>query len=235
MDIKDIYDYLNELARCEWKCNAIENGIRYNGISIELGTETYQRKLTTLQSKAEQTILTLSSTGQTQVLKAVFAKATDIYEQPYDIISQSAVEALKKDFPTNRTPAIKAEIELGQFVVDMHNIQRFHQAKLLSFLWQLLPDEQRIPQTETNERKTDAQKEKESTDKQIIKGVKGLATYMGIGITKAQEILNSGILQKNGIAYRSGKAWRLNAQKLDKMLSDNPAIFRGIQQKDLDL
>lgn len=43
MDIKYIYDYLNELSKCVWYNNAIENGIRYNNIDISQGTEYYRR------------------------------------------------------------------------------------------------------------------------------------------------------------------------------------------------
>ena len=34
---------------------------------------------------------------------------------------------------------------------------------------------------------------------------------------------------------QSGKGWRINAEKLDKLLSDNPEIFRGVLKKDFDL
>lgn len=40
-------------------------------------------------------------------------------------------------------------------------------------------------------------------------------------------MLNSGLLKPNAAAYRNGKDWRINAEKLDKLLSDNPEIFRG--------
>ena len=36
MDIKYIYDYLSELSKCIWSSNAIDNGIKYNGIDISL-------------------------------------------------------------------------------------------------------------------------------------------------------------------------------------------------------
>ena len=55
---------------------------------------------------------------------------------------------------------------------------------------------------------------------------------MGCGVTKAQEILNSGILQKNGIAYPAGKGWRINREKLDKFLAENPYAFKGKLKKD---
>lgn len=235
MNTTDIYGYLKELERCEWKDNAIVNGIKYNGISIEQGTETYLRILNDLKDKAEQSLLSLSAESQNQILRVIYHKATEIAEGTYDIIDQNTVEALKRDFPTNRTPEIKTEIELGQFVVDMHRLQQYYLSAFISFLENLLPTEQKESMSNVEVAKQPPQSSVLLRDERIIKGVKGLATYMGIGITKAQEILNSGILQEQGIAYRSGKAWRLNAEKLEKLLSDHPAIFRGIQQKGLDL
>ena len=73
----------------------------------------------------------------------------------------------------------------------------------------------------------------QSDDKRIIKGVVGLGEYLGCGTTKAQEILNSGLLKPNAVAYRSGKAWRINAEKLDKLLADNPDVFKGVLTRNL--
>ena len=141
MVIKEIYDYLNELERCEWKNNAIINGIKYNGITIEQGTETYLHILSTMQKKAEQALLSLSSTGHIMELQAIYKRATDLLMEPMDVIDQNAVEALKRDFaPHNRTEAIKMEIDLGQFVVDMHAIQKTYMFKFLSFISGLLPN-----------------------------------------------------------------------------------------------
>lgn len=58
-----------------------------------------------------------------------------------------------------------------------------------------------------------------------IKGVKGLAAYLKIGITKAQGIINSNILQENGIAYRIGISWNFNPQKLNELLSQSPTVL----------
>lgn len=137
--IKEIYDYLNELGRCEWKDNAIVNGIRYNGVTIEQGTETYHYILSTMQTRAEQGLLILSASGHTMEIQAIYKRARDLVEQPMDVIDQIAVEALKRDFaPHNRTEAIKMEIELGQFVVDMHAIQKTYMSKFFSFISGLL-------------------------------------------------------------------------------------------------
>lgn len=236
MEIKAIYKYINELSRCEWMDNAIANGIRYNGITIEQGTETYQRILNSLQSEAEEAILSLLTSGQDKAIRAIYRKAKEASEQDYDVITPLAVEALKQDFPIPRAEGIKAEIELGEFVIEMHRLQLYYLGRLLSFLNSLLEDnttvEVEATQPEPEARPTPADKE---TDKRIIKGVKGLSQALGIGITKTQEILNSGILQRKGVAYRNGNAWRINAQKLDDMLSNNPNIFQGKLEKNINL
>lgn len=61
--------------------------------------------------------------------------------------------------------------------------------------------------------------------KDLIKGVKGLAKHLNIGITKAQQIINSKILQENSIAYRAGRTWYFHPQKLEDLLGQNPTIL----------
>ena len=58
-----------------------------------------------------------------------------------------------------------------------------------------------------------------------IKGVKGLAAYLKRSVTKAQDIINSNILQEKGIAYRVGNAWNFNPQKLNELLSQSPTVL----------
>ena len=77
MDIKYIYDYLNELSKCVWYNNAIENGIKYNDIDISQGTEYYRRMLYSMHENVEQMLLELSVSGQHQMLQALYVKVTD--------------------------------------------------------------------------------------------------------------------------------------------------------------
>lgn len=239
MDIKYIYDYLNELSRCVWYNNAIENGIRYNDIDISQGSEYYHKMLSVMHENVEQMLLELSADGQHQMLQALYGKMTDIYEQPYDVLTIDDVETLKRDTAGNRTASVEAEIELGYFVVQMHGIQRYYQHTLLTFLGNLLGVQTQPVTDETDTEVEDIEPTQtpqidephiapQSEDERIIKGVKGLGKYLGCGITKAQEILNSGLLRTNAVAYRSGKGWRINAEKLDKLLADNPDIFKGV-------
>ena len=244
MDIKYIYDYLNELSKCVWYNNAIEYGIKYNDIDISQGTEYYQRMLYAMLENVEQMLLELSVSGQHQMLQALYVKVTDIYEQPYDVLTIEDVEALKRDAIGNTSASVKAEIELGYFVVQMHGIQRYYQQTLLTFLGNLLgiPAE---PVTDNEDIEVEdevptpsvpvrvVENAPQSDNKRIIKGVVGLGEYLGCGTTKAQEILNSGLLKPNAVAYRSGKAWRINAEKLDKLLADNPDVFKGVLTRNL--
>lgn len=138
MNVKYIYDYLNELTRCEWKDNAVENGIKYNDIDITQGTVYYQDVLSVMHTSVEQMLLELSSDGQQQILQALYGRVIEIYEQSYDVITTDAVEALKRDVAGNLSPAVKADIELGYYVVQMHGIQRYFQRTLLVFLGNLL-------------------------------------------------------------------------------------------------
>ena len=60
----------------------------------------------------------------------------------------------------------------------------------------------------------------------LIHGVSGLAKHLGCGKNKAQNILNSNILQEEGIAYRVGNRWIINPNSLDELLAENPEILK---------
>ena len=69
------------------------------------------------------------------------------------------------------------------------------------------------------------QLENDNEPRELIKGITGLADYLGCGTTKAQDIMNSGILQERDIAYRAGKRWRFNKVLLTKLLQEEPEIL----------
>lgn len=64
--------------------------------------------------------------------------------------------------------------------------------------------------------------------RELIKGVSGLAEFLGCGKTKAQNIMNSGVLQEQNIAYRTGNRWRFNKTLLIRLLEQEPEILNGI-------
>ena len=79
-----------------------------------------------------------------------------------------------------------------------------------------------IDEFETEE---SSQLETGNEPRELIKGINGLAEYLGCGTTKAQDIMNSGILQERDIAYRAGKRWRFNKVLLTKLLQEEPEIL----------
>ena len=64
--------------------------------------------------------------------------------------------------------------------------------------------------------------------RELIKGVSGLAKFLVCGSTKAQNIINSGILQKRVIAYRAGNRWRFNKTLLTRLLEEEPGILNRV-------
>lgn len=64
--------------------------------------------------------------------------------------------------------------------------------------------------------------------RELIKGVNGLAEFLGCGNTKAQNIMNSGVLQERDIAYRAGNRWRFNKTLLTKLLEEEPEILNRV-------
>jgi hypothetical protein len=64
--------------------------------------------------------------------------------------------------------------------------------------------------------------------RELIKGINGLAEFLGCGNTKAQNIINSKILQERDIAYRAGNRWRFNKTLLTKLLEEEPEILNKV-------
>ena len=64
--------------------------------------------------------------------------------------------------------------------------------------------------------------------RELIKGINGLAEFLGCCSTKAQNIMNSGVLQERDIAYRAGNRWRFNKTLLAELLQEEPEILNKV-------
>ncbi len=82
-----------------------------------------------------------------------------------------------------------------------------------------------IEEFETEESK---QSQIKDEPRELIKGINGLADFLGCGTTKAQNIMNSGVLQEREIAYRAGNRWRFNKALLTRLLEEEPEILNGV-------
>lgn len=82
-----------------------------------------------------------------------------------------------------------------------------------------------LEEFETEENK---QTPMEVEPRELIKGINGLADFLGCGSTKAQNIINSGILRERDIAYRAGNRWRFNKTLLTRLLEEEPEVLNRV-------
>lgn len=105
--------------------------------------------------------------------------------------------------------------------------------KLLTSMYESICLQKEMLELLLDEQETDTAKQAPMDDepRELIKGVKRLGKFLGCGSTKAQNIINSGILQERDIAYRAGNRWRFNKTLLTRLLEEEPEILNGVCSK----
>ena len=78
------------------------------------------------------------------------------------------------------------------------------------------------------EKEKSSQVQVKDEPRERIKGINGLAEFLGCCSTKAQNIMNSGVLQERDIAYRAGNRWRFNKTRLTRLLDEEPEILNKV-------
>lgn len=226
--MEKLIKYLNELFRCEWNPD-LSSGITYNGISNIQGCDFYNKLLSEMNSESE---IFLCSLPQNQLI-AIHTKIVEICEWQYDVITSESVQSLKLDSKPNENTA---DIELGEHVVAMFGVQDYYRHKLRRFIEDLLgfnnntiEGKEEVTITENNDFQEDTNTK--LPNRKVIKGVAGLAEYLGFGKTMAQAIINSELLMSNGSQYRAGKSWLFNREKIDDLLKENPNLFENVHIK----
>ena len=68
----------------------------------------------------------------------------------------------------------------------------------------------------------------DKNEKEIITGIRGLAKVLGVGVNKANAIVQSGILEKEHIQWNEGY-WKFDKEKLLQFKKDNPNAFAKIK------
>ena len=102
--------------------------------------------------------------------------------------------------------------------------------KLLATMYESVCTQKKLLEMLLEEIEAEESKQTQIKDEplELIKGIGGLAEFLACGTTKAQSIINSGILQEKGIAYRSGNRWRFNKTLLIRLLQEEPEILNGV-------
>lgn len=113
-----------------------------------------------------------------------------------------------------------------KIVIDKNELMK----KLLSSMYESVCAQKKMLEllleeyeAENNEQEQDIEEPRE-----LIKGIGGLAEFLGCGTTKAQSIMNSGVLQERDIAYRAGNRWRFNKTLLTRLLQQEPEILNTL-------
>lgn len=220
-----ISEFLDEMRRSDWFDNVPFNQRKYNGIGVLESEQSYHDKIAPMYSAAVIALITVP-TEKYKILQSLINEVAEC-QGCFMIPSDDVLDSLMNDYnkSNHKIPSLKEDYDYLCFVRDcmrtqMDFLQNFKKKVLLS-------DNKR----ETNEETTSQQEvssevaTKPNSQSELIKGVKGLAAYLHCAVTTAQGILNNGILQKNGIAYRTGKTWKINRDKLDALLNDNPNIL----------
>ena len=102
--------------------------------------------------------------------------------------------------------------------------------KLLTTMYESACAEKELLEMLLEESEAEESKQSQIKDepRELIKGINGLAEFLGCGTTKAQNIMNSGVLQERDIAYRAGNRWRFNKTLLTRLLDEEPEILNRV-------
>lgn len=194
----------------------------YNGVGIEESEIAYQRVLEKLYNDAVDELLS------TSIDKDLIIKRLDDvqeYQSCFYYPTREEIQDRRDEEKQSKSESLKQETDYLEFMMKCIDLQRYYLDRFGSYYTNAHPKKTDEQETTADNRLNTEKRDTEIEDA-IIKGVEGLAVFLGCGKTKAQEILNSNVLQKAGVAYRMGKGWRFNKGKLSSFMKDNPEIFR---------
>ena len=213
---------LGELRRCEI-LNDYKEMFSYNGITLEESSVAFQKRLHCLYEDALVEIPLLS-----QDAKDGFANIIDKYRESqtyFDVPDESVIESMNREIEAGNTNvSLKQERDFVKMICECVSLQKYYLNEFADA----------IGYTSTGNSTTISVEVKEqvsTTDANLIKGVKGLADFLGCGINTAQNIIKSEILLKRKIQYNTGNGWRFRRDKLTDLLEKEPEIFKKVRKK----
>ena len=211
-----IAELLKELTRND------DNQPYYNGVEVRESEIAYQRVLDKLYNDAIDELLSKS------VDKDLIIKRLDDvqeYQSYFYYPTMEEIQDRRDEEKQSKSESLKQETDYLEFMMKCINLQRYYLDRFGSYFTNAQPQKADEQET-TTDNQQNAETEDAETEDAIIKGVDGLAVALGCGKTKAQEILNSKVLQEAKIAYRMGRGWRFDKEKLSSFVKDNPEVFR---------
>lgn len=213
---------LNELRRCEI-VNDYKTNFSYNDICLDEASISFQKRLHRLYEDALAEIPLLS-----QDTKEGFVKIIDKYAESqrlFDVPDESILESMNREIEAGNTNvSLRTERDFVKMICECVSLQKYYLEEFATAIGY----QAKTTYTESNNVEITTTT---STDDNLIKGVKGLADFLGCGINTAQNIVNSEILLKKKIQYNTGKGWRFRKDKLTELLEKEPEILKKVRKK----
>ena len=213
---------LGELRRCEI-LNDYKEVFSYNGITLEESSVAFQKRLHCLYEDALVEIPLL-----TQDAKDGFANIIDKYAESqrlFDVPDESILESMNREIEAGNTNvSLRTERDFVKMICDCVSLQKYYLNEFADAIGYTSKDNSTTISVEVKEQVS-------TTDANLIKGVKGLADFLGCGINTAQNIIKSEILLKRKIQYNTGNGWRFRRDKLTDLLEKEPEILKKVRKK----
>lgn len=213
---------LNELRRCEI-INDYKVNFSYNDITLEETSMAFQKRLHRLYEDALLEIPFLSTEAKEGFVNIInrYAESQRLFDVPDETILASMNREIEAG---NTNVSLRTERDFVKMICDCVSLQRYYLKEFADA----------IGYTSTGSPTTTSVEVKEqvsTSDANLIKGVKGLAAFLGCGTNTAQNIINDGILLKKKIQYCTGDGWRFRKDKLTELLEKEPEILRKVRKK----
>lgn len=212
-----IIKFVNELRKSEWADMLPFPERMYNGVRVVNSEQSYYNFLTPIYNEAVVELIAIPDNKLT-VLKSLIEEIEEA-QKDFEVPSDELLSSLMRDYESShhQIKSLKEDYDYLIFVKGCMAVQK-------SFLERF--KKKIILQDDSNNVNDEVENSVPTNlDTQVITGVKGLARFLHKGQTTAQNIIKSGILQREGVAYRVRKSWNFNAEKLSDLLAKNPDLL----------
>ena len=212
---------LGELRRCEI-LNDCKEVFSYNGITLEESSVAFQKRLHRLYEDALVEISLLS-----QDTKDGFVNIIDKYRESqtyFDVPDESILESMNREIEAGNTNvSLRTERDFVKMICECVSLQKYYLNEFAAIGY--------TPTGSSTTMSVEVKEEVSTTDTNLIKGVRGLADFLGCGVNTAQNIVSSEILLNRKIQYNAGDGWRFRKDKLTDLLEKEPEILKKVRKK----
>lgn len=214
--------FITEVITCKI-INNFEGNYAYNDINLEETSEAYQRRLHALYESALMDVPFLAEEVKEGLVNIIdkHKESQSLFDVPDESVLESMNRVIEKG---NTNTSLKKERDFVKMVCDCVSLQKYYLNEFADAIGYTSKDNSTTISVEVKEQVS-------TTDANLIKGVKGLADFLGCGINTAQNIIKSEILLKKKIQYNTGKGWRFRKDKLTELLEKEPEILKKVRKK----